>query len=189
MCSPSLIVGGISLVATGFQMRAASQNQQAMLDYENKKTRMVQENALKARIADERALAQKTQQLQERTALELKLDRQREDVQFAAAKVASQRAGVGEQGLGELMTTMSLQAAENAAVRMRNLSWEEQQVMRAFDKIGANYESRLNQRYLPAISGASWGDLLGGVASAAGSYFSTPQSFDELKNPFSSADD
>lgn len=180
MCAPNLIVAGVSLAATAAQMSAQKSNQKAMLAYENEKTKRTQENALKARTADERALAARTSQIQESTALELKLDTLRADEQLSAATVSAQASGVGEHGLYDLMSTLGVKAAENAAVRLRNLSWEEQQVMRSMDKVQANYENRLNQRYLPGIPGIDWAGVLAGVTQATSGYFSTPGSFNEL---------
>lgn len=183
MCSPNLIVAGVSLAATAAQAAGQSSNQKAMLAHENEVTRRTEENALKARAADERALAQRVKQAQQSVALELKLDRIRADEQMSGVVVSAEASGVGQGGLYDLANTLGIKAGENAAVRMRNLSWEEQQVMRSMDKVAANYENRLNQRYLPGIPGVDFASLLAGVAGAANAYYTTPDSFDKIKKP------
>ena len=65
MCAPQLVVAGITLAATAAKARAEAKNQEAMLSYENEKTKRVAKEAQKARYADMRALSDRTRQMEE----------------------------------------------------------------------------------------------------------------------------
>ena len=180
MCAPNLVVAGLTIATTAMQARAQAANQKAMLSYENEKTKRVGESAQKARYADMRALADRARQMEEKAAMELNLEMRAAEEQLSSATVSAQAAGVGELGLTDLSTTLGIKASESAAARNRTLSWEQQQVMRSMDKVQATYENRMNQRYLPGIPGIDWAGVLGGLASAASSYATVPNSWSGL---------
>lgn len=180
MCSPQVVVAGLTIATTAMQASAQSANQKAMLTYENEKTKRVAENAQKARYADMRALADRARQMEEKAAMELNLEMRAAEEQLSSATVSAQATGVGELGLADLTTTLGIKASESAAARNRTLSWEQQQVMRSMDKVQATYENRMNQRYLPGIPGIDWAGVLGGLTSAASSYATLPSDWSGL---------
>jgi len=180
MCSPQLVVAGITLATTAAKARAEAKNQEAMLSYENEKTKRVAKEAQKARYADMRALSDRARQMEESAAMELNLEMRAAEEQIAMGSVSAQASGVGELGLADLTTTLGIKAGESAAARSRTLSWEQQQVMRSMDKVESQYRTRMNTRYLPGIPGVDWAGVLGGIASAASSYATLPDNWDGL---------
>ena len=81
----------------------------------------------------------------------------------AGATAAGMSGGV----IGDLRATLAIQAADNVALRERQASWEEDQIMRSLVNIQAQQQSRLNSTMSGPIAGIDFGQLLGTLGSAA----------------------
>lgn len=180
MCSPGLVVAGITLVSTGMQMRQQSKNQSAMVDYQNKVTRLTETNALAAAKADHGALEARMLQQQQATAAEVTQVTRQAEVKRSQAAVSAEASGIGTRTLDDLRFTLGNQVGEQVAFEFQNLSWEEEQIRRSMDKVAANYQNRLNQRYQPGIPGIDYGAALQGVGSAVSSLATLPSDWSKV---------
>ena len=176
MCSvaaAALVVGVVSAVGTAVQQ---DQQQKSQVRYQNRVTEITQQNAAKAAAADYVATAERAAQVRQASAQEaFEASRSAEKARSTLA-VGAAAAGLEGVSIDDLSTTIAIQAAEDAAIRQRNLDWQDAQILRSMERIQVDEQNRANSRYLPAIPGVDYAGLLGRLAQSGVAYANSPSS-------------
>ncbi|MCB9178962.1 MAG: hypothetical protein H6590_06030 [Flavobacteriales bacterium] len=147
-----------------------NENQRREINYQNQVTKVTQANAAKAAANDYVAMAEQSMQVQQAAAQEANAA-VRENVQAKGAlAVGAAAAGLQGGSVNDLRYTLAIQAAEDAAVRTRNLDWQQAQINRSIERINVEQQNRANSRFLGAIPGIDYASLIGNLGSALGSY-------------------
>ncbi len=180
MCLPNLAVAGISLAATALQANQQNTNQRRGVRYQNEVTQLTYENATRAAIEDNLAMADRMRQVQASAAMEITgIARQAEEAR-AQSTVQAQSSGLGGSITTDLSITLGNQINERVATTFEQMSWEQGQIQRQMDKIQTNYQNRLNSRNLPAVPGIDYAGIAAGVGQAFSGLVGTTNNWDKV---------
>lgn len=161
------IVGAViaALGAVGTAVQQAD-NQRRQVNYQDRLARATEQNAALAAESDYVAAAERIDQVRQSAAQEA-FDASREsDRALSSLTAGSQAAGLSAGAIGDLRATIATQAADSAAIRERNASWEEQQIMRSLVNIQTQQQSRLNQAMPTPVPGVDYAGLVGNLGQA-----------------------
>lgn len=141
--------------------------QRRQVHYQQRLIEATETNAALAAESDYVAAAERIDQTRQAAAQE-SFEASRElDRAQATVTAGAQDAGLSAGAVGDLRTTIAMQAAESAAIRERNTSWEEAQIMRSLVNIQTQQQSRLNQAMPNPVPGVDYASLIGGLGQAA----------------------
>lgn len=180
MCLPNLAVAGISLAATALQANQQNTNQRRGVRYQNEVTQLTYENATRAAIEDNLAMADRMRQVRASAALEITKASRTAEQARASAVTQAQASGLGESTLSDLNNTLSIQIGERVQTSFEQASWEQLQIERQLDKIQTNYQNRMNSRNLPAVPGIDYAGIAAGVGQAFSGLVGTTNNWDKV---------
>lgn len=169
MCEPATLTAislGISAISAGGAIYTQTANQRSQISYQDRVARVTRENAGKAADSNYAALAERVVQTRAASAQEAFMASRGADQALGQMTVGGERAGLSPGATGDLRATIALKIAEDAATRSRNASGNEQQIMRSFESVQAEQQSRLNSAMGQPVAGADYLGILGGLAQA-----------------------
>lgn len=166
MCYPAIgaIIAVVSAAGTAWQQ---SDQQRRQVNYRNRVTKVTEETASKAADSDYAAIAERVVQTRQSAAEEAYDSLRQSRMADASLTAGANAAGMSGGVVGDLRATLAIQAADNVALRERQASWEEDQIMRSLVNIQTQQMSRLNATMSGPIAGINYGQLLGTLGSAA----------------------
>lgn len=171
MCDAiSLISLGLSITSAAGTAYQQSANQRSQVRYQSGLTRATQLNAARAANSDYIATAERIVQQRQSAAQEAFEAAREADRAQGELLAGAERAGLGG-SVGDLRSSIAVQAANDLAIRSRNADWQEQQIMRSLENINAQHQSRLNAAMPTPVPGVDYLGILGGLAQdALGAY-------------------
>lgn len=172
MCNPGLIGLGLAVVSAAGTAVQQSENARKQANYQDRLARRTEQNAAAAAESD--YVAQLEQLNQVRAAASEESLRTSQELEKARAnlRVSAETAGLVDGVVDDLRAGLAVQAAQDAAIDARNLTFEENQIMRGVDQILATQQSRLNAAMPSPIQGIDYGRMIGTLGQGIGNYAS-----------------
>lgn len=166
MCAPiaGAVIAGLAAIGTAVQQ---ADNQRRQVNYQDRVARATETSAANAADADYLAVAERISQVRQSVAQEAFAAGQEADRAQASLEAGAEFSGLQGGVVGDLRTTIAQQAADSVALRQRNASWEEQQIMRSMVNIQTQQQSRLNAAMPTPVPGVDYVGLLGNLGTAA----------------------
>lgn len=161
-----LIGAAISAAAAIGAAAQQADNQRRQVNYQNRLADVTSANAADAAEADYVAAAERVSQVRQSAAQEAFEASREAGRAVASLEVGAEFAGLSGGVVDDIRKSIAIQAAEDAALRERNASWQEQQVLRSVVNIQAQQRSRLNSAIPSPVPGIDYGSLIGGLGSA-----------------------
>lgn len=166
---PAVAFAASALSAAGTAVQQ-QQNQKRQVAYQEKMGRLTSLEAGAAADINYAANAERLVQTRQAAAMEA-WDAARSADRTAGQMVAgSEMMGRAQSSVSDLRYAIAQKAAEDAAMRMRNLTWQESQISRGFDQVAAEQRSRINSAMPQAVNGVDWAGLAGNLVQAGVQY-------------------
>jgi len=170
MCNPGLIGLGLAIVSAAGTAVQQSDNARKQASYQDRLARSTEQNAAVAAESDYVAQLEQLNQVRAAATEESLRTSQELEKAKATLRVGAETAGLSEGVVDDLRAGLAVQAAQDAAIDARNLTFEENQIMRGVDKILATQQSRLNAAMPSPIQGIDYGRMIGTLGQGIGSY-------------------
>lgn len=170
MCNPGLVGLGLAIVSAAGTAVQQADNANKQAKYQNQIARATEQNAAVAAESDYVAQLEQLNQVRAAATEESLRTSQELEKAKATLRVGAETAGLSEGVVDDLRAGLAVQAAQDAAIDARNLTFEENQIMRGVDKILANQQSRLNAAMPSPIQGIDYGRMIGTLGQGIGAY-------------------
>lgn len=168
MCNPGLIGLGLAIVSAAGTAVQQSDNARKQANYQDRLARATEQNAAAAAESDYVAQLEQLNQVRAAATEESLRTTQELEKAKATLRVSAETAGLSEGVVDDLRAGLAVQAAQDAAIDARNLTFEENQILRGVDKILANQQSRLNAAMPSPIQGIDYGRMIGTLGQGIG---------------------
>lgn len=175
MCDVVSIIG-LSLAvasATGTAVQQ-SDNQRRTVHYQERVQAATSANAAKAANAQYIATLERVSQARAAAANEAFDAARAADKATASLTVGAEKLGLGS-STTDLRLAIAQKAAQDHAIRTRNMDWQEQQILRSLDGINAQQQSRNNGAVGNPVQGVDYIGLIGRLGSDSLSTYNSYQ--------------
>lgn len=179
MCDVSAVVAVVAAAGTAAQQ---SENQRRQVSFQRKQSVAVAGNASRAAESNYLALLDRLNQSRQAAALETFDASRAADKAQASLIAGGEAAGIGN-STGDLRVAVAQQAAQDHAVRLQNMDWQTVQILRSFDQVGTEQQSRINAAVGSPINGPDWVGILGNLGSDLTRSYSNSQYRQTLRKP------
>lgn len=166
---PAVAFAASALSAAGTAVQQA-QNQRRQVSYQEKMGRMTSLEAGAAADLNYAANAERMVQTRQAAAMEAWDAARAADRTAGQMVVGGEMMGRAQSSLSDLRYSIAQKAAEDAAMRVRNQSWQESQIARGFDQVAAEQRSRINAAMPQSVAGVDWAGLMGNLVQAGAQY-------------------
>jgi hypothetical protein len=166
---PAVAFAASALSAAGTAVQQA-QNQRRQVSYQEKMGRMTSLEAGSAADLNYAANAERMVQTRQAAAMEAWDAARAADRTAGQMVVGGEMMGRAQSSLSDLRYSIAQKAAEDAAMRVRNQSWQESQIARGFDQVAAEQRSRINAAMPQSVAGVDWAGLMGNLVQAGAQY-------------------